>query len=59
MVQIAEVGDYRNGEIELTPLFKYVEKGETKDGRILGGLVRQNTIIKRTEKLEAAGIRLD
>lgn len=59
VVQIAEVGDYRNGEIELTPLFKYVEKGETKDGRILGGLVRQNTIIKRTEKLEAAGIRLD
>lgn len=59
VVQIAEVGDYRNGEIELTPLFKYVEKGETKDGRILGGLVRQNICIKRTEKLEAAGIRIE
>ncbi len=59
VVQIAEVGDYQNGEIELTPLFKYVEKGETKDGRILGGLVRQNTRIKRTEKLEAAGVRLE
>ena len=29
VVQIAEVGNYQNGEIELTPLFKYVEKGET------------------------------
>lgn len=55
VVQIAEVGNYQNGEIELTPLFKYVEKGETKDGRILGGLVRQSACIKRTEKLEAAG----
>lgn len=59
VVQIAEVGNYPNGEIELTPLFKYVEKGETKDGRILGGLVRQSACIKRTEKLEAAGIRLE
>lgn len=59
VVQIAEVGNYQNGEIELTPLFKYVEKGETKDGRILGGLVRQSDCIKRTEKLEAAGIRLE
>ena len=59
VVQIAEVGNYQNGEIELTPLFKYVEKGETKNGRILGGLVRQSACIKRTEKLEAAGIRLE
>ena len=59
VVQIAEVGNYQNGEIELRPLFKYVEKGETKDGRILGGLVRQSACIKRTEKLEAAGIRLE
>lgn len=59
VVQIAEVGNYQNGGIELTPLFKYVEKGETKDGRILGGLVRQSACIKRTEKLEAAGIRLE
>lgn len=59
VVQIAEVGNYQNGEIELTPLFKYVEKDETKDGRILGGLVRQSACIKRTEKLEAAGIRLE
>lgn len=52
VVQIAEVGDYKNGEIELTPLFRFVEKGEGKDGRILGELVRQNADIKRTEKLK-------
>ena len=58
VVQIAEVGDYKNGEIELTPLFRFVEKGEGKDGRILGELVRQNADIKRTEKLKSAGIIL-
>lgn len=58
VVQIAEVGDYKNGEIELTPLFRFVGKGEGKDGRILGELVRQNADIKRTEKLKSAGITL-
>ena len=58
VVQIAEVGDYKNGEIELTPLFRFVEKGEGKDGRILGELVRQNADIKRTEKRKSAGITL-
>ena len=58
VVQIAEVGDYKNGEIELTPLFRFVEKSEGKDGRILGELVRQNADIKRTEKLKSAGITL-
>lgn len=58
VVQIAEVGDYKNGEIELTPLFRFVEKGEGKDGRILGELVRQNADIKRTGKLKSAGITL-
>ena len=58
VVQIAEVGDYKNGEIELTPLFRFVEKCEGKDGRILGKLVRQNADIKRTEKLKSAGITL-
>lgn len=58
VVQIAEVGDYKNGEIELTPLFRFVEKGQDKDGRVLGELVRQDADIKRTEKLKSAGIVL-
>ena len=55
VVQIAEVGDCINGEIVLTPLFKFVETGQDKDGKVLGKLIRQNNTFNRTEKLKAAG----
>ena len=55
VVQIAEVGDCSNGEIVLTPLFKFVETGQDKNGKVLGRLVRQNNAFNRTEKLKAAG----
>ena len=57
VVQIAEVGDCRDGEIILTPLFKFVEEGESSDGKVLGRLIRQDTMLKRIHKLEAAGIK--
>lgn len=57
VVQIAEVGDCRDGEIMLTPLFKFVEEGESPDGKVLGRLIRQDTVLKRTHKLETAGIK--
>lgn len=57
VVQIAEVGDCRDGEIILTPLFKFVEEGESPDGKVLGRLIRQDTMLKRIHKLEAAGIK--
>lgn len=57
VVQIAEVGDCRDGGIMLTPLFKFVEEGESPDGKVLGRLIRQDTVLKRTHKLEAAGIK--
>ena len=57
VVQIAEVGDCRDGEIILTPLFKFVEEGESPDGKVLGRLIRQDTVLKRTHKLETAGIK--
>lgn len=55
VVQIAEVGDCINGEIVLTPLFRFVETGQDKDGKVLGKLIRQNNTFNRTEKLKAAG----
>lgn len=55
VVQIAEVGDCINGEIVLTPLFKFVETGQDKDGKVLGKLIRQNNTFNRTEKLKTAG----
>ena len=55
VVQIAEVGDCINGEIVLTPLFKFVENSQDKRGKVIGTLVRQNNVFNRTEKLKAAG----
>ena len=55
VVQIAEVGDCINGEIVLTPLFKFVENSQDKHGKVIGTLVRQNNVFNRTEKLKAAG----
>lgn len=55
VVQIAEVGSCSNGEIILTPLFKFVETGQDKDGKVVGKLVRQNNAFNRTEKFKAAG----
>ncbi len=55
VVQIAEVGDYIGGEVALTPLYKFVETGQNKDGKVLGKLVRQENNLIRTGKLKAAG----
>ena len=55
VVQIAEVGNCINGEIALTPLFKFVENSQDKNGKVTGTLVRQNNVFNRTQKLEAAG----
>jgi len=54
-VQIAEVGDYIGGEVALTPLYKFVETGQDKNGKVFGKLVRQENSLIRTEKLKAAG----
>ena len=53
--KIGEVGDCINGEIVLTPLFKFVENSQDKHGKVIGTLVRQNNVFNRTEKLKAAG----
>lgn len=55
VVQIAEVGDYIGGEVALTPLYKFVETGQDKNGKVFGKLVRQENSLIRTEKLKAAG----
>ena len=55
VMQIAEVGDYIGGEVVLTPLYKFVETGQDKNGKVFGKLVRQENSLIRTEKLKAAG----
>ena len=37
-VEITEVVGYENGEFQLNTLYKFVEHGEDKNGRIIGGL---------------------
>lgn len=55
VVQIAEVGDYIGGEVALTPLYKFIETGQDKDGKVRGKLVRQENSLTRIEKLKTAG----
>ncbi len=56
VLEIVEVLDYENGEIKLQSLYRFVEEGENSEGKIIGRLERENSIL-HTEKLRAAGIR--
>ncbi len=57
-VEITEVVGYDNARnaIELNPLYKFVERGEDKNGRIIGGLERTENPMVHTEKFRNAGI---
>ena len=56
VLEIAEVLGYMDGEIKLQSLYRFIEEGENSEGRIIGKLERENTLV-HTEKLRAAGIR--
>ncbi len=56
VLEIAEVIDYEDGEIKLQSLYRFIEKEEDREGKIIGRLERENPLI-HTEKLRAAGIR--
>ncbi len=56
VLEIAEVIDYEDGEIKLQSLYRFIEKEEDREGKIVGRLERENPLI-HTEKLRAAGIR--
>ncbi len=54
-VEITEVVGYENGEFQLNTLYKFVEHGEDKNGRIIGGLERTDPMVN-TFKFKMAGI---
>ncbi len=61
VLEIAEVGGCENGEIQLNPLFRFVEEEDEKGsekgkwgGKVRGQIVRVGQL-KATEKLKAAG----
>ena len=56
VLQIMEVTGVEQGEILLSPLYLFEEKGE-EDGRIVGTLQKKGELFHR-EKMESAGIRM-
>jgi hypothetical protein len=56
VLSIMEVGEYKNGEVELFPLFEFKEYGEKKEV-VLGKLEKIGTL-KNIQKILASGDRL-
>lgn len=55
-IEITEVAGYENGAICLNPLYRFVEHGEDKNGRVLGGLERTENPMIHKEKFHNAGL---
>ena len=55
-IEITEVAGYENGAIRLNQLYRFVEHGEDKNGRILGGLERTENPMIHKEKFHNAGL---
>ena len=55
-LEITEVVDYVDGKFILNPLYKFVEHGEDKNGRIIGGLERTENPMRNTYKFHMAGL---
>lgn len=54
VLYIEEVNGILNGEIQLNPLYEFVQKGE-ENGRIIGELVQRNELV-HTGKMKGAGV---
>lgn len=57
-LEIDEVLEVEDEKIQVKPLYVFREEGETKDGRVLGGLQPTGAELTQTVKLERAGISL-
>lgn len=55
-IEITEVAGYENGVIRLNPLYRFVEHGEDKNDRVLGGLERTENPMIHKEKFHNAGL---
>lgn len=60
VVEISEIiGVDDRGEVMLNSLFRFQERGETADGKIIGSLVPTGNVMRELDKLRFAGIKLD
>lgn len=56
VLEITEVRGFENDAIALHPLYRFVETGESADGRILGNLQKKGELMY-VEKLQSAGLQ--
>ena len=55
VLQVVEILEYTQDRIETSVLYEFEEKGEDKNGKIIGTLAKCNPL-RHTEKLRAAGL---
>lgn len=55
VLEISEVIGVNNGEIQLNPLYEFIEKSETKEGKIIGKLQPTGNRLRNILKLKMAG----
>jgi hypothetical protein len=55
MTEICEVVGMKNGEVELSPLYQFVERGE-RDGIVIGGLEPTGRTLQRDHKWRMSGM---
>lgn len=55
-IEITEMVGYENGVFQMNPLYRFVERGEDKNKRVLGVLVRTEHAMVHTEKFRNAGL---
>ena len=58
ITEISEVLGVVDGEIQLNPLFRFEEDGETSDRKVRGKLIYSGNPLHRASKLKLAGIQL-
>lgn len=57
VLEVSEVLDCEGDRIRLNPLYRFEETEETREGRVMGSLVRKGGLM-HDHKLKAAGLRL-
>jgi len=59
VLEICEIRGCKGQEIQICPLYRFVESGEDENGTVLGCLERTGEALKNVQKLKHAGLRLE
>ncbi|MCI8269699.1 MAG: CpaF family protein [Lachnospiraceae bacterium] len=55
-IEITEMVGYEDGKFQMNPLYRFVERGEDENGRVIGQLTRTEHAMVHTEKFRNAGL---